>query len=95
MHRLVLPLTFWRDHDERDLPSGEVIRYVGKNRVEIECDDATLDEIENDAQHYSDCASWTRPVDNFMIGLQRSAVSTVRRIARHKAGGQKYLRAVV
>ena len=47
-----LPRLFYIDHRDRDLPSGEIIRAVGNNRVEVALDEEAFEDLISDAKHY-------------------------------------------
>ncbi len=47
-----LPRLFYIDHRERDLPSGEIIRYVGRHQVEVSLDQEGFEDLISDAYHY-------------------------------------------
>jgi hypothetical protein len=73
-----VPAKFYRDHAERELPTP--IAYAkGLRTVELCSDDPVIDELLNDALHYSD------GVDGAEKGLIMSARATVRAIHKVRA----------
>lgn len=72
-----LPLLFWEDHDERELPAGEVLTRTARLvKVRLSPDD--FDEMLSDASYYS---SPYGPRDfSGARGLSQSASATVRRL---------------
>jgi hypothetical protein len=47
-----LPRLFYIDHRDRDLPSGEVVRVIGNNRIEVALDEEAFEDLISDAKHY-------------------------------------------
>jgi hypothetical protein len=72
-----LPERFWTDHIERDLEGGEAIDCK-KHLILVRATVTDLRELLSDATHYEDCTSWAN--DPNMLGLQRSAQATKKRI---------------
>jgi hypothetical protein len=75
---LWLPSTFWHDHQERGLPSGEKIGHV-QNRVLISCTHEELIEIKSDAEFY---AHTNGPDWEDGDAIRASAKRTVKAIAK-------------
>jgi len=81
MHQIWLPLTFFEDHEGRDLPSGTVIKRAAR-KVLVQCSDDELSEIESDAKYYADLCG---PDGEGLEGIRRSAKATVEAIKKHRA----------
>lgn len=75
--RVRLSATFYNDHANRFLPSGQVIGRR-RNEVEVLCNEAELYEMWSDANFYHD-----HP--DFEIGLRSAARSMKNRIERYNA----------
>jgi hypothetical protein len=52
MSLLRIPRRFYEDHDERALPTPAVVKFT-KTHIWIDADDAALDELRSDAEHYA------------------------------------------
>lgn len=76
-----LPMIFYQDHIERDLPGGEWITSSNNARALIRCTSDELDEIMNDAQYYADKDG----PDDVQKWLKDSAKRTVRAIAKYRS----------
>lgn len=76
MKTVKLPAVFWRDHYERDLPSGRLLKET-RSEVTIEATDAELAEILHDAEHYADKYG---PDGEGLSGLKASARATIKRL---------------
>jgi hypothetical protein len=74
-HEIWLPFLFWRDHDERALPSGEFIK-LSYNMVRVRVTRKELAEIRSDAEFY---AQGNVDMDDGG-SMCRSAAATVRAI---------------
>lgn len=82
--RYVIPALFWADYVDRcpvDAPEqmASLVRNVGPNRVEVECDDVQLGYLLTDAKYYAEADNfdgWRWPA------LHRSAQKTVAAIAK-------------
>ena len=73
-----IPAKFYWDHTYRDLPEfghSELLREIGKNRVEVSLDEHAYRDLRSDAAYYSD-AGIAR--DMGMPGLAASARATVK-----------------
>ena len=77
MKQVKVPQRFYLDHVNRDLPAGKIVKTSGKHFI-IEVDQATFDELLNDAQFYADASYVIEQMGREYIGLVRSAQSTVR-----------------
>ena len=77
MKQIKVPQRFYLDHVNRDLPAGKIIKSTSKHFI-IEVDQATFDELLNDAQFYADASYVIEQMGREYIGLVRSAQSTVR-----------------
>tara|TARA_R110000751_G_scaffold253276_2_gene352871 strand:+ start:170 stop:637 length:468 start_codon:yes stop_codon:yes gene_type:complete len=72
-----IPNYFYYDHQSRDLPTPEAIRYT-KRHVWISLDNPALPELESDADYY-----WEeRAAFESCGGLCRSALATLKAIAK-------------
>lgn len=75
--KVKLPKRFYLDHLDRDLPSGEILRFVGNNQVEVSLDEEAFEDLVSDAEHYGFggmdyCDDLVRRADS----LERSAKRT-------------------
>lgn len=82
-----LPSTFWYDHHSRELPSGTLVRGLGRARpgygyprVRVMLDRAAYDELLDDARHYAD-PNGPRDFDGW-LGMLASARATIRALER-------------
>jgi seryl-tRNA synthetase len=75
-----LPLAFWRDHAERDLPAGKLLRSTHRLAI-VEADCATFQAIAADARFYADDDG-----PQVSAALKASAKATVRALT---AAGRK------
>lgn len=81
MNEIWLPPRFYQDHEDRDLPSGTVLRRTAR-KVLVRCSDEELAEIEDDAKYYADANG---PDGEGLEGLKRSAKATIEAIKKHRA----------
>lgn len=77
-HTVLVPLVFWSDHEDRDLPTPQPTHRDG-SKVRIPLFGSETDELLADAEHY---AHRDGPGD---IGLKSSARATVKAIAEARA----------
>jgi hypothetical protein len=82
-----LPKVFFDDHDERSLPSPEVVKTT-KPHYWVRRDDPALAELLSDAEHYCDPNG---PDAEGLGGLKRSAKATVKAITAAYAGRESEL----
>lgn len=78
---VTVPVLFWQDHVQRDLPGGEVQAYKGEDVV-LRMDRATYDELLSDADFYSTsmgASDWDYDW-SYLNDLRESAVITVDRL---------------
>ena len=80
-HRLELPRRFFEDHEERELPSGEVAKRKSKTVV-VDLNDEELDEVDSDARYYAD--SSYGDMDPEYWGLVLSARATTKKINAYR-----------
>ncbi len=76
-----LPKKFCRDHMDRALPSGEVVKELGKT-YRMEMTAPVMREWLSDANHYSDCAGYGWSMGDEGLAMQASARGTVSRIEK-------------
>lgn len=79
MKTIRVPLRFYQDHAERDLPTP-VNHSRSKAYATIAADDPALPDLLSDAEFYAD--TMTDPAWSSALGVARSAVATVRAIRR-------------
>jgi hypothetical protein len=72
-----LPIAFFTDRRERDLPMPTVIAYL-KRKVRVAADDPVIPDYLSDADYYSDIVRSSGDVS--YVGLQSSARATVKAI---------------
>lgn len=73
-----VPARFYNDHEERELPSGTVIKG-NSHRITVELDKEELHELLSDARYYSD------PHGPYVdAALRRSAQRTVKILEAHR-----------
>lgn len=78
--RTRLPLAFYDDHVERDLPAGKVLKRLTKH-VDVELTWPEYAEVLSDARHYRDSmGDWTGSYAN---EVRRSARDTVKVLERY------------
>lgn len=77
-----LPKAFFDDHDERGLPSPEIVKTT-KPHYWVRPDDPVLPELLSDAEFYCDPNG---PDAEGLGGLKRSAKATVKAITAAYAG---------
>ena len=73
-----IPAGFYRDHEDRDLPTPVAIRET-RTHVVIACDDPALPELLDDARHYAGDgtdAHWTivRSAKALVAAIERECV---------------------
>ena len=68
-----LPKTFYMDHLDRLCPSGEMIRTIGKNQVEVSLDEESFYDLMSDAKHYGFGGIDWEGSDSGTRALERSA----------------------
>ena len=71
-----LPLTFYQDHEERDLDTPQPVQTT-RTHVIVRADDPALDELLSDAMHYADSVA---SMGREYFGLCMSARATERAI---------------
>jgi hypothetical protein len=76
-----LPLTFFQDHEERDLETPAVVKAT-KTHIFVDARDPALDELLSDAMHYADSVAW---MGREYFGLCMSAKATERAIRKARA----------
>jgi hypothetical protein len=79
-HSIRLPWRFYRDHEERALPSGVVVKQSAAH-VLVACTDDELAEIESDARFYADEHG---PDGEGLSGIKSSARATIRAIEAYR-----------
>lgn len=79
MHTKKLPVRFFTDHAERDLPTPQILRYTATH-VWVRADDPALQELKSDAEHYAHRAGPTAGQPEY-AGLRTSARATVRALS--------------
>lgn len=74
-----VPHRFYEDHVGRDLPSGEVVKYLSR-KVRVRLDRTAYDDLLSDAEHYGGGAMDDMYADDFASAsaLIQSAKATVR-----------------
>lgn len=77
MRLIRLPAHFYRDHEERDLPTPCAVRRT-RRHVHVSADDPHLAELRSDAAYYAD----PNGPDGCGQGLATSARATLRAIDR-------------
>jgi len=78
MNLIRIPTRFFDDHQERELPTPEVIKAT-KSNYWISADDRDLPELLNDAEHYSDMLGY---MESYYFGLCMSARATAKAIRK-------------
>jgi hypothetical protein len=82
----LVPVTFWDDHEGRDLAEGaEVIEQKG-NRYRIEFTPAALDELESDADYYANHMPEFEKESPFGRSICTSARATLRALEAQATG---------
>lgn len=72
-----LPVTFFSDRAERDLPMPKIVKRKGRH-VRVAANDPALTDMLSDAEYYSDVVKASG--DSSYLGLQSSARATVKAI---------------
>jgi hypothetical protein len=72
-----LPVTFYSDRAERDLPVPKIVKRKGRT-LKVAANDPALTDMLSDAEYYSDIVR--NSGDTAYLGLQSSARATVKAI---------------
>ena len=79
-----IPQRFFDDHEERDLPAPEVVKW-NKRHYWIDANSEHLAELHADAFFYSDFQHWDFEFGSRLWGLCVSAAATEKAISKHLA----------
>lgn len=83
-----LPHTFYRDHEDRDLPAGQVIRET-KAHLYVALDAPAFDDLWSDADHYASSGTATYGPESLgLISSARATLKALKAVARAALDGE-------